>query len=43
MRKVHIFKGHVAHVYWIDTVFVQNNLLTEFSKKAFFIIKRKIW
>ena len=33
MRKVHLVNGHVVYVYWIDTVFVQNNLPTEFSKK----------
>ena len=26
MRKVNIFKGHVAYEYLIDTVYVQNNL-----------------
>ena len=26
MCKVHIVNGHVVHVYWIDTVYVQNNL-----------------
>ena len=30
MRKVHLVSGHVVYVYWIDTVYVQNNLLTEF-------------
>ena len=33
MRKVHLVSGHVVYVYWIDTVYVQNNLPTEFSKK----------
>ena len=28
LRKVNLFKGLVAYVYWIDTVFVQNNLST---------------
>ena len=31
-------KGHVVYVYWIDTVYVQNNLPTEFSKRTIFII-----
>ena len=26
MRKVHIFRGRVVYEYWIDTVYVQNNL-----------------
>ena len=34
MRKVHLFRGHVAYVYWIDTAYVQNNL-TEFVKGQF--------
>ena len=38
MRKVHLAKGHVVYVYWIDTVYVQNNLPTEFSKRTIFII-----
>ena len=38
MRKVHLVNGHVVYVYWIDTVYVQNNLTTEFSKRTFFII-----
>ena len=38
MRKVHLVKGHVVYVYWIDTVYVQNNLPTEFSKRTIFII-----
>ena len=29
MRKVHLVKGHVVYVYWIDTVYVQKNLPTE--------------
>ena len=33
MRKVYLVNGHVVYVYWIDTVYVQNNLLTEFRKK----------
>ena len=32
MHKVHLVNGHVVYVYWIDTVYVQNNLPTEFSK-----------
>ena len=31
LRKVHLVKGHVVYVYWIDKVYVQNNLPTEFS------------
>ena len=38
VRKVHLVKGHVVYVYWVDTVYVQNNLPTEFSKKTIFII-----
>ena len=38
MRKVHLFHDHVVYVYWIDTVYVQNNLPTEFSKGTIFII-----
>ena len=34
MRKVHLVKGHVVYVYWIDTVYVQTNLPTEFSKRT---------
>ena len=29
MRKVHLVNGHVVYVYWIDTVYMQNNLPTE--------------
>ena len=29
MHKVHLVNGHVVYVYWIDTVYVQNNLPTE--------------
>ena len=36
--KVHLVKGHVAYVYWVDTVYVQNNLPTEFSTRTIFII-----
>ena len=42
MHKVHLVNGHVVYVYWIDTVYVQNNLPTEFSKGTIFIILRKI-
>ena len=42
MRKVHLVNGHVVYVYWIDTVYVQNNLPTEFSKRTIYIISRKI-
>ena len=38
VRKVHLVKGHVVYVYWVDTVYVQNNLPTEFSKRTIFII-----
>ena len=38
MHKVHLVDGHVVYVYWIDTVYVQNNLPTEFSKGTIFII-----
>ena len=38
MRKVHLVKGHVLYVYWIDTVYVQNNLPASFSH-----ILCKIW
>ena len=38
MRKVHLVNGHVVYVYCIDTVYVQNNLPTEFSKMTIFII-----
>ena len=37
MRKVHLANSHVVYVYWIDTVYVQNNLLSEFSKRTIFI------
>ena len=29
MRKVHLVKGYVVYVYWIVTVYVQNNLPTD--------------
>ena len=38
MRKVHQAKSHVVYVYWIDTVHVQNNLPSEFSKRTSFTI-----
>ena len=41
MRKVHLVKGHVVYVYWIDTVLVQNNLPTELSIRTVFIIYKK--
>ena len=41
MHKVHLVNGHVVYVYWIDTVYVQNNLPTEFSKRTIFIILKK--
>ena len=37
-RKVHLVNGHVVYVYWIYTIYVQNNLQTEFSKRTIFII-----
>ena len=42
MRKEHLVDGRVVYVYWIDTVYVQNNLPTEFSKGTIFIILRKL-
>ena len=38
MHKVLLVNAHVVYVYWIDTVYVQNNLPTEFSKRTIFII-----
>ena len=38
MHKVHLVNGHVVYVYWIDTVYVQINLPTEFSKRTISII-----
>ena len=38
MHQVHPVNDHVVYVYWIDTVYVQNNLPTEFSKRKIFII-----
>ena len=38
MGKVHLVNGHAVYVYWIDTVYVQNNLPNEFRKKTIFII-----
>ena len=38
MRKVHLVNGHLVNVYWIDTVYVQSNLPTEFIKRTIFII-----
>ena len=35
-RKVHLVDSHVVYVYWIDTVYVQNNLPTEFLVKGQF-------
>ena len=40
MRNVHLFSGHVAYVFWIDTVYFQNNLSAQFSKMTIFIIVR---
>ena len=36
MRKVHLVNGHVVYVCLIDTVYVQNNLPNEFSKRTIF-------
>ena len=41
MRNVHLFSGHVAYVYWIDTVYFQNNLSAQFSKMTIFISQKK--
>ena len=38
MRKVHLINGNAVYVYSIDTVYVQNNLATELSKRTIFII-----
>ena len=38
MRKIRLVNGHVVYVYCIYTVYVQNNLPTEFSKRTIFII-----
>ena len=38
MRKVHLVDGLVIYVYSKDTVYVQNNLPTEFSKGTIFIV-----
>ena len=35
MHKVHLVKGHVVYMYWIDTVYVQNNLPTELVEGQF--------
>ena len=40
MRKVHLVKGHVVYVYWIDTAYVQINLPTEIGKRTIFVILR---
>ena len=39
---VHLFRGPVAYVYWIDTVYVQNNLSALFSKRTNFKLSKKI-
>ena len=42
MQKVHLFMDHVTcNVYWIDTVYLQNNLSTEFRKGRFSYFKEK--
>ena len=38
MHKVHLVNGHVVYAYWIDAVYMQNNLPTELIKRTFFII-----
>ena len=38
IRKVHLVKGHVVYVYWIESVYLQTNLPTEFGKRTIFII-----
>ena len=38
MHNAHLVNGHVVYVYWIDTVYVHNNLPTEFSKRTIFIV-----
>ena len=38
MHKLNLLRGHEAYVNWIDTVYVQNNLSTEFSKRTIYII-----
>ena len=43
MRKVHLVKGHVVNVYWIDAAYVQNNLPTEYSKRTVFYNLKKIY
>ena len=35
VRKVYPVKGHVVYVYWIDTVYVQNNLPLNLVKGQF--------
>ena len=35
MRKVHIVKGRVVYVYWIDTVYEQNYQLNEVKGQYF--------
>ena len=42
MRKVHLANGQVVYVYWIDTVYVQNNLPTEVSKRAIHNLKKNM-
>ena len=41
MRKVHQAKSHVFYMYWIDTVYVQNNLPSELVKGQFTESKEK--
>ena len=38
MSEAFLVDVSILYVYWIDTVYVQNNLPTEFSKRTIFII-----
>ena len=40
VRKVHLVNGHVVYVCGIDTVYVQNDLPTEFSKMTVHNLKK---
>ena len=42
MRKVHLANGQVVYVYWIDAVYVQNNLPTEVSKRTIHNLKKNM-
>ena len=41
MRKVELVDGHVVYVYWIDTVYVQNNFQLNLVKGQFSKSKEK--